>query len=43
MGAVWLADDWRLCRPVAVKQLLIGAVGDEERLAARAACETRRG
>jgi serine/threonine protein kinase len=37
MGAVWLADDRRLRRPVAVKQLLLsGAVGDEERLAARA-------
>ena len=37
MGAVWLADDRRLRRPVAVKQLLLtGAAGDEERLAARA-------
>jgi eukaryotic-like serine/threonine-protein kinase len=37
MGAVWLADDRRLRRPVAVKQqLLTGAVSDEERLAAQA-------
>jgi eukaryotic-like serine/threonine-protein kinase len=37
MGAVWLADDQRLRRPVAVKQqLLTGAVSDKERLAARA-------
>jgi serine/threonine protein kinase len=36
MGAVWLANDRRLRRPVAVKQLLLtGAVSDEERLAAR--------
>ena len=37
MGTVWLADDRRLRRPVAVKQqLLTGAVSDLERLAARA-------
>ena len=37
MGAVWLAVDERLRRPVAVKQLVVaGAATDEERLAARA-------
>jgi eukaryotic-like serine/threonine-protein kinase len=36
MGAVWLAVDERLRRPVAIKQLVLaGAANDEERLAAR--------
>jgi serine/threonine protein kinase len=36
MGAVWLAVDERLRRPVAIKQLVLaGAASDEERLAAR--------
>ena len=36
MGAVWLAVDERLRRPVATKQLVLaGAATDEERLAAR--------
>jgi serine/threonine protein kinase len=36
MGAVWLATDERLRRPVAAKQLVLaGAASDEERLAAR--------
>jgi serine/threonine protein kinase len=36
MGAVWLATDERLRRPVATKQLVLaGAATDEERLAAR--------
>jgi serine/threonine protein kinase len=36
MGAVWLAVDQRLRRPVAVKQLLLAdAASDEDRLAAR--------
>jgi eukaryotic-like serine/threonine-protein kinase len=36
MGAVWLAADERLRRPVAAKQLVLaGAASDEERLAAR--------
>jgi eukaryotic-like serine/threonine-protein kinase len=37
MGAVWLATDERLRRPVAIKQLVLaGAATDGERLAARA-------
>jgi serine/threonine protein kinase len=37
MGAVWLAVDEALHRPVAIKQLLLGGLAtDEERLAARA-------
>jgi serine/threonine protein kinase len=37
MGTVWLANDRRLRRPVAVKRLVLtGVAGDEERLAARA-------
>jgi serine/threonine protein kinase len=45
MGTVWLANDRRLRRPVAVKQLVLTSVAaDEERLEARArACGTRRG
>ena len=36
MGAVWLAVDERLRRPVAIKQLVLaGAATDQERLAAR--------
>ena len=36
MGAVWLAADERLRRPVAIKQLVLaGAASDEERLEAR--------
>jgi eukaryotic-like serine/threonine-protein kinase len=44
MGAVWLAVDERLRRPVAIKQLVLaGAASDEERLAARSRlrCEAR--
>jgi eukaryotic-like serine/threonine-protein kinase len=44
MGAVWLAVDERLRRPVAIKQLVLaGAATDQERLAARARlrCEAR--
>ena len=44
MGAVWLAVDERLRRPVAVKQLVVaGAATDEERLAARARLRARLG